>query len=77
MDMKLWDWLNPFPNDKILELAKFNASADNKSHATQIFSSVIDIRKHCGKRRNAATSIDSCSHDILDSEGFFPRHVKN
>ena len=31
----LWEWVNPLPNDKILDQSKSKAFADNKINKTQ------------------------------------------
>ena len=48
-------FLNPFPHNKILDLTKLKAFADEKLNVSKMIISVFDSvesRKHCGKRRN-------------------------
>ena len=46
------DWLNLFPQDKILDQTKLKAFVDDKLNVTKMIISVFDkSRKHFGERR--------------------------
>ena len=38
----VWEWVNPFPHDKILDATKLKAFAENKLNATKMIISVFD-----------------------------------
>ena len=59
-------WLNYFPNDKILDLSKLKAFADNKINVTEIFKFLLErVENIVGKGENAGYQ-----HVLLFSQCF-------
>ena len=53
--MIVWQKVNPFPNDKILDCSKLREFADNKFKFYENGRMFLKTgRKHCGKRRNCS-----------------------
>ena len=49
----VWEWVNPLPNDKILDMSKFNAFADDKIILTQILKFLLGrVENIVGKGEN-------------------------
>ena len=58
--------LNPFPNNKILDLTKLEAFADDKLNVTKVMISVFDrVKNIVGKKEIACTSNFSFSHNVF------------
>ena len=54
--------INPLPNDKILDMAKFKAFIDNKSKVAKMKISLFDsIENTVGKGENAGLLFPQCS----------------
>ena len=60
--------LNTLPNDKILDVTKLKAFADNKSNIAKMTISLFDrVENTVRQGENAATSIFSFSHRVFQS----------
>ena len=58
--------LNPFPHNKILDLTKLKAFADDKLNVTKMIISVFDrVENIVGKGEIACTSYFSFSHNVF------------
>ena len=50
----VWEWVNSLPNDKMLDLSKFKAFADDNSNVAKMAKFVIDrIENISGRGENA------------------------
>ena len=62
---------NPLPNDKILDLTKLKAFADDKSNVAKMMISLIDrVEKLWEKEKILVTSIFSFSYSVFQSLHF-------
>ena len=67
-------WLNPSPQDKLLNSFKLRAFADDKINVTKKEILFGMVRKHCGKRRKCWLAAFS-PFPTMFSEAFFSRVV--
>ena len=62
----MWEWVNPFPHNKILDQTKLKAFANNKLNLTKMIISVFDgVENIVGKGKIACTSNFSFSHNVF------------
>ena len=62
----VWEWVNPLPDDKILDWSKSKAFADDKSNETKMIISVFDrVENIVGKEKLLVTSNFSLSDSVF------------
>ena len=72
----VWERVNPFPHDKILDQTKLKAFADDKLIVTKMIISVFDrVENIVGKGEIACTSNFSFSHNVF-KRILSQRHLK-
>ena len=72
----VWEWVNPLPNDKILDITKLKTFADNKSDIAKMTVSLYDRVDNSGKRRKCWSPAFSLFPTVF-SKTFFFRVVKS
>ena len=68
--------VNSLPNDKILDLTKLKAFADDKLNVTKMTVFLFNREENCGKRRKCWLPEFSLFPTVF-SKAFFPRVVKS
>ena len=69
-------WIDPLPNDKIFDMTKLKAFADDKLSVAEMAIFLYDkSRKHCGKRRKSWLPAFS-SFPTVFSKAFFFRNLE-
>ena len=72
----VWEWVNPLPNNKILDITKVKGFAVSKLHIAKMIVSLFDkSRKHCGNGRKCWLPAFSAFHTVF-SKAFFLRVTK-
>ena len=70
-DLSSNQYLNPLPDDKILDWSKLKAFADDKLNVTKMIISVFDrVENIVGKGEIACTSNFSFSHNVFQKASF-------